>query len=167
MKWKFTALVTILILCLSLFATGRQTVAVAKQSNTVSRLVKISPPPVANAASIRAHYHGQSITFLGDNAIGGSHTRDLALAREFTRNTGVIVKVVPHPVDDSYGQLVNAFRTRSSVFDVVMLDVVYPGALAPALVNLRPYFSKSAIGGQSTPLIANDTIDGRLVAMPW
>jgi trehalose/maltose transport system substrate-binding protein len=124
---------------------------------------------VPGASAIRARYHGQHLTFLADNAIGDSHARDLALATQFTRDTGVAVKVVPHPVtsDESYTQLVNAFRAKSPRFDVVMIDVIYPGAFAPHLVNLKPYFSKAEIGRQSASIIANDTINGRLVAMPW
>jgi trehalose/maltose transport system substrate-binding protein len=167
MKWRFLVLVTVLVLFLSPSVMGQDTTAVAKQVNVSSRFNKIRPPAVANAAAIRARYHGQSITFLGDNAIGDSHTRDLALAAEFTRDTGVTVKVVPHPVDASYSQLVDTFRAHSAAFDVVMIDVVYPGAFAPDLVDLRPHFSKAEIGRQSTTIIANDTINGRLVTMPW
>ena len=62
-------------------------------------------PKVANAAAIKRQYGGQSITFIGDS-VGGSHNRDLALAKQFTKDTGIKVKVVPHPAasDASYSQ---------------------------------------------------------------
>jgi hypothetical protein len=47
-------------------------------------------PRVPNAAQIKARYGGQSITFIGDS-VGGSHNRDLALAKRFTQDTGIKV----------------------------------------------------------------------------
>ncbi|HEX6506769.1 MAG TPA: ABC transporter substrate-binding protein [Chloroflexota bacterium] len=171
MKLRLAALVTALLFSVSPYVAQQGTPwvtrAAAKQASSPSRFSTMRPPTVANAAAIRARYHGQHITFLGDNAIGDSHLRDVALAAEFARDTGVTVKVVPHPVDNSYSQLVNTFRAHSATFDVVMIDVVYPGAFASNLVDLRQYFSKAEIGRQSATIIANDTINGRLVAMPW
>jgi trehalose/maltose transport system substrate-binding protein len=47
-----------------------------------------------------------------------------------------------------------------------MIDVVWPGAFAPYLVDLKP-----KLGAQSrlhaAGIVANDTVGGRLVAMPW
>ncbi len=124
-------------------------------------------PKVPNAAALKKEYGGQSITFIGDS-VGGSHNRDVALAKQFTKDTGIKVKVVPHPAasDASYSQLARVFSSKSSSFDVAMIDVVWPGAFAPYLVDLKPKLGKEA--KQHTPgLIANDTVGGKLVAMPW
>ncbi len=124
-------------------------------------------PKVPNAAAIKKEYGGQSITFIGDS-VGGSHARDLALAKQFTKDTGIKVKVVPHPAasDASYSQLARVFSSKSSSFDVAMLDVVWPGAFAPYLVDLKPKLGKEA-KQHAQGIIQNDTIDGKLVAMPW
>src|SRR5919204_3820780 len=124
-------------------------------------------PPVPNAKAIKAKYGGQSITFVGDS-VGGGHQRDVALATRFTKDTGIKVKVVPHPAasDASYSQLVRAFSSKSSSIDVAMIDVVWPGAFAPFLVDLKPKLGKQAkIHAQG--IIQNDTVGGHLVAMPW
>ena len=124
-------------------------------------------PKVPNAAALKKEYGGQSITFIGDS-VGGSHNRDVALAKQFTKDTGIKVKVVPHPTasDASYSQLARVFSSKSSSFDVAMLDVLWPGAFAPFLVDLKPKLGKEA--KQHTPgLIVNDTVGGKLVAMPW
>ncbi len=127
----------------------------------------VKPPPVPNAAAIKAKYGGQTITFVGDS-VGNSHKRDLMLAARFTRDTGIKVNVVPHPAasDASYSQLARAFSSKSSSIDVAMIDVVWPGAFAPYLVDLRPKLGAQA-KLHAAGIIRNDTVDGRLVAMPW
>lgn len=127
----------------------------------------IAPPKVPNAAAIRSKYKGQTITFVGDS-VGGLHKRDLALAKRFTKDTGIKVKVVPHPQasDASFAQLARNFGSKSSAFDVMMMDVVWPGAFAPYLVNLKPKLGKAA-KAHVKGIIQNDTVGGKLIAMPW
>jgi trehalose/maltose transport system substrate-binding protein len=128
----------------------------------------VAPPKVANAAAIKQKYGGQTITWVGDNAVGSSHKRDLLLAARFTKDTGIKIKLVPHPAasDAAYSQLARNFSAKSSSLDVMMLDVVWPGAFAPYLVNLKP-----ALGAQAklhaAGIVSNNTIGGKLVAMPW
>jgi trehalose/maltose transport system substrate-binding protein len=131
------------------------------------RAAAIQAPKVPNAAAIRKKYHGQKITFVGDS-VGNGHVRDTKLAKRFSRDTGIKVTVVPHPPasDASYSQLARAFSSKSSSIDVAMIDVVWPGAFAPYLVNLKPKLGKQSklhLGS----IVANDTIKGKLVAMPW
>ncbi len=124
-------------------------------------------PKVPNAKAIKKKYGGQKITFVGDS-VGDGHIRDSKLAKRFTKDTGIKVNVVPHPAasDQSYSQLVRAFSQKSSSIDVAMIDVVWPGAFAPYLVNLKPKLGKqSKLHIQS--IVQNDTIGGKLVAMPW
>ena len=124
-------------------------------------------PKVPNAAAIRKKYGGQKITFVGDS-VGNGHVRDTALATQFTKDTGIKVKVVPHPSasDQAYAQLARAFSSKSSSIDVAMIDVVWPGAFAPYLVNLKPKLGKQSKLHLAS-IVANDTIKGKLVAMPW
>ena len=125
-------------------------------------------PPVPNAAKIRAKYGGQSITWISDGAVGKSLQRDQCLVARFNAATGINVKATPHPVasDAAYSQLARNFSAKSSSIDVMMLDIVWPGAFAPYLVNLKP-----ALGAQAklhaAGIIAADTVKGKLVAMPW
>jgi len=145
------------------------TIAAAGSAGTAgsSSRSAVAAPPVPNAAAIKAKYGGQSITFVGDS-VGGGHVRDLALASRFSKDTGIKVKVVPHPTasDASYSQLVRVFSSHSSSIDVAMIDVVWPGALAPFLVDLKPKLGTQA-KLHAAGIVQNDTVDGRLVAMPW
>src|SRR6185295_2947243 len=118
-------------------------------------------------AAIKKAYGGQTITFVGDS-VGNSHKRDLMLAQRFTKDTGIKVDVVPHPAasDASYSQLARAFSSKSDSIDVAMLDVVWPGAFAPYLVDLKPKLGAQA-RLHAPGIVANNTVDGKLVAMPW
>jgi trehalose/maltose transport system substrate-binding protein len=140
----------------------------ASAPTATSAAAAVKPPAVANAKAIKAKYGGQTITFVGDNAVGQSHKRDLLLASRFKRDTGINVKVVPHPKesDASYSQLARNFSSKSSSIDVMMLDVVWTGAFAPYLVNLKPKLASLA-KQHAQGIIANDTINGKLIAMPW
>jgi trehalose/maltose transport system substrate-binding protein len=127
----------------------------------------IAAPKVPHAAALKKKYGGQKITFVGDS-VGNSHKRDLMLAKRFTKDTGIKINVVPHPAasDASYSQLARAFRSHSSSIDVAMIDVVWPGAFAPYLVNLKPKLGKQS-KLHAAGIVANDTVGGKLVAMPW
>ena len=154
---------------IALIASLSVAVAGTKSQGSTARTAASSypAPKVPNAAAIKKKYGGQKITFVGDS-VGNGHVRDLALAKRFTKDTGIKVSVVPHPAasDQAYSQLVRAFSQKSSSIDVAMIDVVWPGAFAPYLVNLKP-----ALGAQSkihsAGIVQADTVGGKLVAMPW
>jgi trehalose/maltose transport system substrate-binding protein len=142
-------------------------VAGSKRSTHAQAATAVRAPAVPNAKAIRKKYGGQKITFVGDS-VGNGHLRDTRLAKRFTHDTGIKVKVEPHSSasDQAYSQLARAFSSKSSSIDVAMIDVVWPGAFAPYLVNLKPKLAKQAKLHLAS-IIANDTIKGRLVAMPW
>jgi trehalose/maltose transport system substrate-binding protein len=159
--WAGVVSLLALVVSLSIASAG------TKPASTRAAVAKMAAPPVPNAGAIKAKYGGQSITFVGDS-VGGGHQRDLALATRFSKDTGIKVSVVPHPAasDASYSQLARAFSTHSSSIDVAMIDVVWPGAFAPFLVDLKPKLGAQAkIHAQG--IIQSDTVGGKLVAMPW
>jgi trehalose/maltose transport system substrate-binding protein len=133
----------------------------------VQRAAVIQAPKVPHAAAIRKKYHGQKITFVGDS-VGNGHIRDTKLAKRFSRDTGIKVSVVPHPSasDQSYAQLARAFSSKSSSIDVAMIDVDWPSAFAPYLVNLKPKLGAQAKKHIRT-IVVNGTVGGKLVVMPW
>ena len=153
-----------LVAALSVVAAGG---AGTKSSDRARAATAVAAPKVPHAAAIRKKYGGQKITFVGDS-VGNGHIRDMALAKRFSKDTGIKVSVVPHPSasDQSYAQLARAFSSKSASIDVAMIDVVWPGAFAPYLVNLKPKLGKQA-KLHIKSIVQNDTIGGKLVAMPW
>ena len=164
-KSRLLAVATVVAAALAL-AVGLS-VASGGASRATAAAATMTAPPVPNAKTIKQKYHGQTITFIGDS-VGGSHVRDLAIAKRFAHDTGIKVKVVPHPTasDASYSQLARIFSSHSPSMDVAMYDVVWVGAFAPFLVNLKPALAADA-KIQSPGIVKNDTVHGKLVAMPW
>ncbi|WP_110685474.1 ABC transporter substrate-binding protein [Salinicola aestuarinus] len=83
--------------------------------------------------------------------------------------TGHSVEVVSTPNSATerlslYQQILNS---RSGDIDVFQIDVVWPGMLAPHLVDLRQHLPDGATDGFFDAIVDNNTIDGQLVAMPW
>ncbi len=167
MKHRALVVLTALAAALALVVSLSVASAGTRHGTAAQSRAATTAPPVPNAKAIKAKYGGQTITFVGDS-VGGGHTRDLALATRFTKDTGITVNVTPHPAasDASYSQLVRAFSAKSSSIDVAMIDVVWPGAFAPYLVNLKPKLGAQA-KIHSKGIIQNDTVGGKLVAMPW
>jgi trehalose/maltose transport system substrate-binding protein len=89
-------------------------------------------------------------------------------AEAWAKKNGHQVKLVSTPNGSNerlalYQQL---FAAKSADVDVFQIDVIWPGLLAQHLVDLK------AAAGEATKdflpaLIANNTVAGRLVAMPW
>jgi len=97
---------------------------------------------------------------------------ELELCREATQawseRSGVPVEIVSTPNSSTerlalYQQLLAA---GASDIDLFQVDVVWPGILGDHFVDLSEYVPESAEGHFDT-LIANNTVDGRLVALPW
>lgn len=80
--------------------------------------------------------------------------------------TGNTVKVVPAPsgMTDALGLYQNLFNSKSSDIDVMQIDVVWGGLLAPYLVDLKPYLKNST--DYLKQIIAAYEADGKLVAIP-
>ena len=121
-------------------------------------------PPVPNP---NKSYSGQQIIYYGDT-VGLGAQLDQSLAKAFTADTGIAVKIVPKPQNatENYSTYQRFFQAQSPDVDVMMLDVIWPGAFAQHLVDLSPKLGDLAKLNYPG-IIENNTVDGKLVAMPW
>jgi trehalose/maltose transport system substrate-binding protein len=90
-------------------------------------------------------------------------------AREgFTRESGIVVKrlTAPESADDQLAFERRFLESRASTPDVYMIDTIWPGMLAEHLLDLRPSLGREA-AEHFPALVANNTVRGRLVAMPF
>jgi trehalose/maltose transport system substrate-binding protein len=95
---------------------------------------------------------------------------DLAMctqgAEAWAKQTGNQVKVVSMPSTGQLGLYQQLLSAGSSDIDVLQIDVVWPGILAQDLIDLSKYAGNNT-AGDFPVYVKNDTIGGRLVAMPW
>lgn len=102
----------------------------------------------------------------------GSVGQDYEMCKKLTdawaQKTGNKVKLftAPNSSTDILALFRQQFGAGSSDLDVVMIDVVWPGILKNHLVDLKQY-SNGAESKHFPAIIANNTVDGKLIAMPW
>jgi trehalose/maltose transport system substrate-binding protein len=88
--------------------------------------------------------------------------------QQFTKETGIRVQVMPAPevAVDQLATWRNLLESGANVPDVYGIDVIWPGILADNLVDLKAYVPEQEIAAHFPLLIKNNTVDGRLVALP-
>ncbi|WP_136253255.1 ABC transporter substrate-binding protein [Halomonas niordiana] len=90
-------------------------------------------------------------------------------AQEWAEKTGHSVQVVstPNSATEKLSLYQQLLGSQSSDIDVLMVDIVWPGMLDDHLVDLSEYLPADATEGFFPALVDNNTVEGRLVAMPW
>ena len=89
--------------------------------------------------------------------------------RQFTKETGIRVQVMPAPevAADQLETWRNLLESGAKVPDVYGIDVIWPGILADNLVDLKAYVPEQEIAAYFPELIKNNTVNGRIVALPY
>jgi trehalose/maltose transport system substrate-binding protein len=58
------------------------------------------------------------------------------------------------------------FAAKSGDIDIIRVDVIWPGILKDHLIDLKP-FSKGSESEHFPAIVANNTVDGKLLGIPW
>ncbi len=90
-------------------------------------------------------------------------------AEAWAQATGNTVKLVPTPADanERLALYQTLLAAQAKDIDVFQIDVIWPAILAPHLVDLSAILSEEDRADHFEVLIDNNTVDGKLVAMPW
>jgi trehalose/maltose transport system substrate-binding protein len=128
---------------------------------------KPADKPAETATKPAAAPAGVEIT-LSCGSVGKDFDTCKAGAELWATKTGNKAKVVTSPTSSTEKlalaqQLLAAGATDVDIFSV---DVVWPGILGSFFLDLKQY-SGGAEKAHFEPIIANNTVDGKLVAMPW
>jgi trehalose/maltose transport system substrate-binding protein len=101
-----------------------------------------------------------------DDRLQRQHLSEKAL-RQFESETGIRVKHLPAP-ETSQGQLrlIQELLGEKDTPDVLGIDVVWPGLLDDALLDLKPFFS-SELSAAEPGLVSTYTVKGRVLAIPY
>ncbi len=74
----------------------------------------------------------------------------------------------PRSATDLLGLYLQFFEAQSPEVDVMAIDVIWPGDLSNNLVDLYQFEGfKEAAKGHFSAIVKNNTVEGRLVGMPW
>ena len=86
----------------------------------------------------------------------------------FTRQTGIRVEFLPAPetTTEQLATYRKLLEGGAKVPDVYGIDVIWSGILADNLLDLRAYVPEQEIQAHFPELIAGNTVNGRLVALP-
>jgi trehalose/maltose transport system substrate-binding protein len=109
-----------------------------------------------------------TITYIGDPA--GTHPD--AEAATIERFSELCPNITVDRIDGDanvqnlLATYLTAFEAQSDDFDVIRVDVIWPGLLAEHLLDMSEYTSQEQIDSYLPALVQNDTVDGRLVALP-
>jgi len=97
---------------------------------------------------------------------------DQAQLDRFTKaNPNVKVETVlaPQSATDILGVIQQFLGAKSTDIDVIQFDTIWPGILAPNMVDLGPYIKdmKTDTSAFYPTLYTNNIVDGKVVGLPW
>lgn len=109
-----------------------------------------------------------TINYFGDPVGSHPEAEQATIDRfmEICPNITVELNQSSASVTDLLAFYLTAFEAESSDLDVIRVDVIWPGQLADHLLDLSDMAPQEHIDAQLPALIENDTVDGRLVALP-
>ena len=122
---------------------------------------------IALAFGSVAGAHAATIT-ISCGSVGQDFEFCKKTTEDWAKKTGNTVKLFtpPQSTTDILALFRKMFAAKSSDLDVINVDVVWPGMIKDHLIDLKPY-SKGVEKEHFPSIVANNTADGRLIAMPW
>jgi trehalose/maltose transport system substrate-binding protein len=123
----------------------------------------------ALAAMTCASAEGRSTVTIACGSVGIEAELCREGAEAWARQSGNEVAFVSTPpsATDRLALFQQLLAARSADIDVFQVDVVWPGMLAEHLLDLSSHVDHATIAAHFPALIRNNTVDGRLVALPW
>lgn len=122
---------------------------------------------IALAFGSVAGAHAATIT-ISCGSVGQDFEFCKKTTEDWAKKTGNTVKLFtpPQSTTDILALFRQMFAAKSSDLDVINVDVVWPGMIKDHLIDLKPY-SKGVEKEHFPSIVANNTADGKLIAMPW
>lgn len=118
-----------------------------------------------------ADSHGEEITLtIAGGAVGQEkETTEAAAEIYMERNPHVTVEVLDTPdlANDRLGLYLQFLEAESAQVDLYQIDVIWPGDLAEHFLDLYEYGADEVADDHFEAIIDNNTVDGKLVALPW
>lgn len=117
-----------------------------------------------------AFAQGVTIRVAGDSTAVGEGGRWMkAKAEEWAQKTGNKIEYIDSPADtnDRLALYQQYWAARSPDVDVYMIDVIWPGIVAPHAADLKQFFTEAELGQFFPRIVENNTIRGKLTSIPF
>jgi trehalose/maltose transport system substrate-binding protein len=90
-------------------------------------------------------------------------------AEAWAKKTGNEVKIIstPNSSTERLALYQQQLAAQATDIDVLQIDVIWPGILQSHLSDLSQAVDAATVAAHFTPIIQNNTVDGRLIALPW
>jgi trehalose/maltose transport system substrate-binding protein len=136
-----------------------------RHANTLGRLTVVC---LALAAGVLpGPAAGERLT-IACGRFASEYTLCREAAQQWAEATGHEVRLLapPEAADDRLALFQELLGVRARQLDVLEIDIVWPGMLGEHLLDLGPELG-TAVEDFEPALITNNTVRGRLVALPW
>ncbi len=164
--WAFLGLLVIVSL-LAVACGKEEATDTPKPEPTEAPMVEPTEAPEPTQPPVE----GEAVTVrLLSGAVGQEYELTVAAAERYMEmhpNVTIEVFDTPDAVQDRLGVYLQYFETQSTEADLYQIDVIWPGDLAEHLVDLYEYGADKAAAEHFPAIIKNNTVDGRLVGIPW
>lgn len=113
---------------------------------------------------------GEAEVTFSNGAVGIEEEVNAAMADIFMEACpNVTIDFVQNPTSatDILNQYLQLWEAQSPDVDVFQVDVIWPAIIAPHVVDMNEYLDQEYIDGVFSDMIGGQTVDGRLVAIPW
>ena len=105
---------------------------------------------------------------------GGAVGQELEMTKKAARmyeedhpNVNVKVLDTPDLAQDRLGLYLQYLEAESAKVDLYQIDVIWPGDLEQHFLDLNKYGADEVTDKHFQAIVENNTVDGKLVAMPW
>jgi trehalose/maltose transport system substrate-binding protein len=90
-------------------------------------------------------------------------------AEAWAEATGNQVNVIstPNSATERLALYQQILAANSADIDIFQIDVIWPGILANHFIDLAEHIDQEIVDQHFATIVQNNTVDGRLVAMPW
>jgi trehalose/maltose transport system substrate-binding protein len=133
------------------------------------RIVALAAATLIAQLSLSAGARAEVTVSISCSSLGIEQQLCQSGADAWAKQTGNTVKLVATPADanERLALYQTLLAAGAKDIDVFQIDVIWPAILASHLMDLAAIVPEQARGDRFKVLMDNNTVDGKLVAVPW
>ncbi len=135
----------------------------------MQRIVALAAATLVLGFGLAANARAEATISISCSSLGIEQQLCQSGSQAWADATGNKVKLVATPADanERLALYQTLLAAQATDIDVFQIDVIWPAILAPHLMDLSVVLSEQDRADHFKVLIENNTVDGKLVAVPW